>query len=216
MDYFTEKKFKSVVYFSVCWQLALSANLILVGSWLYCSSICMFFIQGERSFKTKKYYAPGDQYFSPGFLDQLFIFYKEKGVLDYGVGNDYWEVTFKTLMFVVFGNNETWLHVLVILVGLFILGFFIYHTFKNAFYFNDLFEPRLFYPFTLIILVLRFLFQKQVLQVNFPEDRTGLSFTCSLFISFAIVLIICRLLLVKLVLLLFLQPHLFILSFHLI
>lgn len=183
IDYFDNKNLKYLVYFSICWQLALAANMILVAVIL----VLLFYIgvfqyknrtpDGKRIlFGTKNVILQLINLFLLGFWVKFSFFYKEKGVLDYGVGDDYWLVTFKTLMFIVFGNNEIWFQILVGAVYAVIFIFLMIDIWKESFYIRDLFKPDLFYPFTLLVLIGAFYMQKKILHVNYPEDRTGLFF----------------------------------------
>ncbi len=188
-DYFNEKKFSSLVYFSLCWQLALCANLILIGVLLILLIYVYIFQHRQKVLLSgKNIWLQLVNLFLLWFWIKFSFFYKEKGVLDYGVGNDYWLVTFKSLIFVVFGSDSVWLQALVIILTLGVFAFFIYHTWKNAFFFNDLFTFKLVYLHVLALLVVAYYLQKRVLDVNFPEDRTGLFFYLFFVLSFAIVL----------------------------
>jgi len=177
VDYFNTRVFKSLVFFSLCWQFALASNLILVVvlSVLFCY-VYVFQAKYKLLLNTKNIILQVINLFLLGFWIKFSFFYRSKGVLDYGVGTGYWEVTFKTLIYILFGNDEVWFQVLVVSVFAIIMIFLLYNLFKNAFYFKDLFTPQLFYPFGFLLLIWAFYLQKKILNVNYPEDRTGLFF----------------------------------------
>ena len=183
IDYFEEEKFKSLVIFSLCWQLALAANMILVAVILVL--LCYIFV-----FQYKKRTEKGGrviftmnnivlQLINLGILVfwvRFSFFCKEKGVLDYGVGDSYWLVTFQSLIKLLFGTDEIWFQVLIGAVYLVVFIFLMIDIWRESFYIKDLFKPDLFYSFVFLLLVGAFFMQKKILHVNFPEDRTGLFF----------------------------------------
>lgn len=194
VDYFDSVKLKWLVYFSICWQLAIAANMILVT--VLC--ILLFYIY---VFQYKKRDANGKRvlYDTRNIVLQLinlgilvfwikFSFYcKQKGVLDYGVGDNYWLVTFETLIYLLFGSHDVWFQVLVCCFYAIIFIFLMIDIWKESFYIRDLFKPDLFYPFTMLLLIGAFFFQKMILHVNYPEDRTGLFFFLFFALSLAFV-----------------------------
>jgi len=104
------------------------------------------------------------------------------------VGNNYWVVTFKSLMFFIFGTDAIWMQVLVLIAFAGILVFAIKTFFQSPVSINKLFTPQLFYIFTLVILIIAFYAQKKLLDVNFPEDRTGVFFYIFFVLSLAFVI----------------------------
>lgn len=192
MDYFNDSKFKNLIYFSVLWQLALASNMILVAV----IAILLFYVyvfqykqrteSGQRVVFTKNNIIL--QIINLGILAfwvRFSFFYKDQGVLDYGVGNNYWLVTFQSLINLLFGNQEIWFLVVVCLVFATVFGFLMIDIWRESFYIKDLFKPDLFYPFTFVLLISAFFFQKKLLHVNYPEDRTGLFFFIFLVMSIA-------------------------------
>ncbi|MBK9283553.1 MAG: hypothetical protein IPM51_04455 [Sphingobacteriaceae bacterium] len=183
IDYFSEVKFKSLVLFTVFWQLALAANMILVAVILVL--LCYLFVfqykkkaeDGKREIFTRRNIIL--QLINFGILVfwiRFSFFYKDKGVLDYGVGDSYWLVTFQSLIELVFGSKDIWFQVIVASVYLVVFIFLMIDIWRDSFYIRDLFKPDLFYSFTFLLLVGAFFMQKKLLGVNYPEDRTGLFF----------------------------------------
>ena len=188
MDYFTHKKIKDFILFSLCLQLALAANLILV----VLLAILIFYVlifQLKNKILTL-----------PSILVQIInvcilifwikfsFFYKEHGALDYGVGDNYWEVTFKTLLLFVFGTNQLWIQLLVLAGFGSILFFVIRNFFQSPVSIDKIFAPKLFYAIVLVTIIVAFYVQKKLLDVNLPEDRTGVFFYLLFVLSFAFVL----------------------------
>ena len=176
-DYFSEKRSIHFILFSLCLQMALAANLIFVV--LLCILIFYTLIFQFLHAELKK----------PGILIcQLFnvllllfwvkfsFFYKEHGALDYGVGNNYWEVSFKTLMLFIFGTDARWMQLIVMLGFLMIFFSLIRNYVKPPVSIRKLFHPDLFYGKVLVTTILAFYVQKKLVGVNFPEDRTGVFF----------------------------------------
>jgi hypothetical protein len=177
MDYFQDKKTKDYILFSICLQLALSANLILV----VLLTILLFFIfvfqiKNKLLFKPAIIITQIFNVFILLFWIKFSFFYKEQGVLDSGVGDNYWEVSFKTLMLFLFGTDVLWMQVLILLAFAGVLFFTIKTFFRSPISLNRLFTPNLFYTLILVILIIAFYIQKKFLDVNFPEDRTGVFF----------------------------------------
>ena len=186
LEYIETKKINCFLFFSVCWQLALSANLILV----VVLAIVLFFVFMFQlknklllNFKTSLVYC--FNLVCLVFWIKFSFFYKEQGVLDYGVGDNYWLVTFKTLILFLFGIDDLWLQLLVLFCFIAIVVFLIYNLFKNKFYVREIFYKQNVYPILLIILIIAFYLLKKVLNVNYPEDRTGLFFYLFFVVSFA-------------------------------
>ncbi len=189
MDYFQNKKAKDFILFSVCLQLALAANLILV----VLLTILLFFIFIFQ-LKNKLLFKPATiitQLINISILIfwiKFSFFYKEHGSLDAGAGNNYWEVTFKSLMLFLFGTNAVWLQVLILLIFASILLFAISNFFQSPVSIDKILAPKLFYILMLVILIIAFYLQKKLLNVNFPEDRTGVFFYLLFTLSLAFVI----------------------------
>ncbi|MBA3681500.1 MAG: hypothetical protein H0W73_10105 [Bacteroidetes bacterium] len=176
-DYFTKKKLVFLILFSLCWQVALAANLILVVAFPMLLFFIIVFQFRHRlffnivnllllAFNSKILYS----------WIKFSFFYKEHGSLDSGIGDDYWQVSFKSLMLLIFGTDLPWFQVLIIVISSIIILITLFKFFKDHLSFDSLFKPQFFYFIMLIGLVLAFYLQKMYLDVNYPEDRTGLFF----------------------------------------
>lgn len=174
-DYFSKHSLKALMFFSICIQLALAANLTLLVLVLLLWLLVLVFQYQHRLFiDMKNLLLQLINLLILVFWIKFSFFYKEKGVLDSGWGEDYWQVTFKSLMQFIFGSNALWIQVLLpVLFGLALL-FSLVQFFKRPFRIMAIFEPKVFYSFIFTTLVIGIYLQKQLLKVNYPEDRTGL------------------------------------------
>lgn len=177
MDYFRDREFRQLLLFSLYWQLALAANLTLVILLSMLVVFVLLFQLRMKLFKGIKNWLLllvnlGILFFWIKFS----FFYKEQGVLDSGIGEDYWEVSFKSLMLFIFGTDYLWMQLLVLGVFILIVLVSLFWFFKKPVSFNAVFQPRFFYILFLCSLVLVFFLLKQLMQINYPEDRTGLFF----------------------------------------
>lgn len=188
-DYFTVKKFKYFLLFSMCWQLALAANLTLVVLSAYLFAFIFLLQYREKVLFQKKYMVLQIlNLFLLAFWVKFSFFYKLKGVLDSGFGTDYWEVSFKSLMLFIFGTDALWLQglILLIFVSMFIVSALKF--LKEPDHKQSMYMPRYFYMIVLVVLIASFYLMKKLLNINYPEDRTGLFFY--LFFVFSLVFFI--------------------------
>lgn len=189
VDYFETRKFKLLIFFSFLAQLALSANLILVVVLTILLGLIFIFQIGNKLF-----FKPGNiilQLINLGivfFWVKFSLFYQEQGKLDYGVGDNYWHVSFESLLFLLFNSTALWLQIMVITLFAFITISTLSTIILNRVRFEKLFQPQTFYPLLLIITIIAFYLQKIILNVNFPEDRTGLFFFLFFVLSFSFVI----------------------------
>ena len=109
-------------------------------------------------------------------------------MLDYGVGTNYWKVTFKTLILFLFGTDQLWIQILAIAIlsGIFIFSLLFF--LKNPFSLFSIYSKTIFFTVILITTILAFYLQKKLLDVNYPEDRTGLFFYLFFVLSFAFII----------------------------
>jgi hypothetical protein len=188
-NYFQDKKAKDFIFFSVCLQLALAANLILVVLLtILLFYVLVFQIRNNLILKPASILT---QIINAGLLIfwiKFSFFYKEHGALDYGVGTNYWNVTFKTLMLFLFGTDALWLQILVILGFATIAVFLIKLFFQDPVSIDKLFTPPLFYAKVLLTVIVAFWVQKKWLDVGMPEDRTGVFFYLLFVLSLAFVI----------------------------
>lgn len=177
LDYLETKKFNYFIFFSIFWQLALAANLILV---LVLATlfvfIVMFQLKNKLLYNFKTLFLHCVNLLCLIFWIKFSFFYKEQGMLDYGVGTNYWLVTFKTLILFLFGSDADWLQILIFVIFLIILSYNIYAFARQKVNGDIIFKPQFCYSILLIALLITFYLLKKIMNVNFPEDRTGLFF----------------------------------------
>jgi hypothetical protein len=185
-NYFLHQKFKQLVLFSVFFQLALAANLTLLLVFLLLWALILWFqFRNKTLFETKNKKLQWLNFSGLLFWIIFSFYYKMKGVLDSGWGEDYWKVTFMSLMQFIFGNNNLWLQTLLLVIFIAALIMSIIRFSKPPFHWAKLYEPGVFYSFVFTTLVIGIYLQKQLLKVNYPEDRTGLF----LYVLFALCLV---------------------------
>ena len=176
-EYFIGKKIKSLILFSIFWQLALAANLtLLVALSILLFFIFLFQVKEKLFFNSKNAILLLINGLIIIFWVKLSLFYKSKGLLDSGVGEDYWEVSFKSLIFFIFGTQALWVQSLILV--LFTLAFLYagVQFFKKPISLLSVYKPFVFYIVILTALITSFYLQKKLLNINYPEDRTGLFF----------------------------------------
>jgi len=189
LSYFERKDLSYIILFSLCWQLALAANLILVVV-----LTILFFFVFVFQIKEKLFFNAKNiilQLINLGILFfwiKFSFFYKEQGMLDYGVGTNYWKVTFNTLILFLFGTDQLWIQVLCISSFIAVIILSACFFFKKPFSVFSLYNKTIFFAVILVTLILAFYLQKKLLDVNFPEDRTGLFFYLFFVLSFAFVI----------------------------
>jgi len=185
--YFDAKKLKFLVLFSVCWQLALAANLTLVVLGAYLFLFVFFFQKKEKIvFEIKNLVLLCFNLGLLAFWLKFSLIYKAKGLLDSGIGEGYWTVTFRSLLLFIFGTDAMWIQVLLIVLFSAMFIFSMVRFFKLPFSFARVFDARFFYLIMLVVLLVSIFFQKKLLQINYPEDRTGLF----LYILFVLALVL--------------------------
>ncbi len=177
LDYFSTKQFSKIVLFSLCWQLALAANLILVVVLtILFFYIFVFQIRNKLFFDIRNVILQVINLIILVFWIKFSFFYKEQGKLDYGVGNNYWNVTFKTLIQFLYSTSWLWIQVISIICIFFLLVCSLAYFIKRPFSIFKVYDKKIFFCVILFTCALAFFLQKIVLNVNYPEDRTGLFF----------------------------------------
>ncbi len=175
--YFKQKTFISLVLFSFCLQAALAANLIFVAIFsLLLLLIYIFQIKEKIILSFKNVLLQGANLYLLYKWIKFSFYYKKQGVLDSGAGENYWDISFKSLIDMLYGTQAFWIQALVVLLFVVSLLTSIYLLYKSAFSFKMLFENGSLFVLALAALILGFYLQKQLLDVNYPEDRTGLFF----------------------------------------
>jgi hypothetical protein len=186
LDHFLKKDFSYVLLFSVCWQLALAANLILVVVLtILLFYVFVFQIKNKVFFTLKNIVLQLVNVSLLVFWIKFSFFYKEQGMLDYGVGSNYWTVTFKTLILFLFGTDQLWIQIISITAIAFVVIFAFILFLKKPFSLFNIFSSTLFFPVVFVTCALAFYLQKILLNINFPEDRTGLFFYLLFGLGFA-------------------------------
>lgn len=181
LDYIYNTENKSAFIFSIVfWQLAISANLILIIVVLLLSGITFIIQISNKKLINPLVIVTWLLHFAAIFYWLSFSFYlQENGALYYGEGADYWDVTFASLIQLLVGNYNVFIKraVLTIVISI-IFGWFFLHK-------KDLLNGKIqlkrpsfsiLFFVILIALVLGFYLMHKILGVNYPEDRTGLFF----------------------------------------
>ncbi|MGZ3941669.1 MAG: hypothetical protein ACXVOH_06020, partial [Bacteroidia bacterium] len=113
------------------------------------------------------------------FWSTYSFFLKEKGALYYGAGDSYWQVTFRTLFYVVTGFNNKFLHYELAAIALVVLLVSVYANKNNLAKITSQFKKptvSLVMAFVLGALIIGFYAMHKLKDINYPEDRTGLFF----------------------------------------
>lgn len=111
------------------------------------------------------------------FWAKYSFFFKKAGALYHGEGDNYYEVTFRSLIELILGYNNNTVTIVATTVGIvaLVLPLLIFRKrLKNIFVF--FYEPSLLFLSLFISLVICFFLMKKLMGVNYPEDRTGLFF----------------------------------------
>jgi len=166
-------------------QLALAANLIFVTVIaVFLSSIIFIQFKNKTLFNWKSltlHIVNAALYL---YWVAVSLHYKASGVLDYGVGENYWAVTFKTLIWLLTGSEWLIIQLPFILMGCIICLGALYQIYKARFKWLSFLTPATLFSLIFVGLILAFWIQKKVLDVNYPEDRTGLFFYVILVLAF--------------------------------
>lgn len=184
-DYFLARQFRSLLWASLCIQAALAANLTFVMVTLLLGlALLVFQLRHRLLLELRNLVLQAANLGLLVFWIRFSLFYRKNKMLDSGWGDDYWEVAFRSLMSFVYGHDAPWLQGLV----LFAFGAMTVVTLVmlvRRFSWDALFTPRYFYFVMLIGLVKLFFLLKLLLNVNYPEARTGLFF----YLFFALALV---------------------------
>ena len=187
----TENKNRFIFSF-LFFQLAISANLILIIVVLLLSSIIFLIQIFNKKLFNPVIIAVWLLHFAAIYYWLSFSFFlQDNGALYYGEGDNYWEVTFVSLIQLLVGNYTVFVKWTVLLIIAVTTGLFLYLNKKNLFKVRQqLTRPDFSVLFFIILtlLVLGFYLMNKLFGINFPEDRTGLFFYVFfiLFLSFTI------------------------------
>ncbi|MEI6021835.1 MAG: hypothetical protein WCR21_11965 [Bacteroidota bacterium] len=173
--YVKKAEFKHFFLFVIGAQLALAANLTLVFVLLICSGILILFQYNNKSlFKAKSILLWFFQFALCAFWVKYAFYLQHNGALYYGSGNNYWQVTFVSLIETIFFKSR---YLNIVLLGVFgafcVYWLYAYKQHRLRFITHSGFALSF---LILVLLVLAFFFLKLLLNVNYPEDRTGLFF----------------------------------------
>lgn len=181
LDYINNTENKSGFIFSILfWQLAISANLILIIVVLLLSALLLFIQVLHKKVINLIIITTWLIHFAVIYYWLSFSFYlQENGALYYGEGIDYWDVTFASLVQLLVGNYNVFIKwiVFILIISTIIACFFLHKKdLLNAKI--QLKRPSFSILFFVILsaLVLGFYLMNKILGVNYPEDRTGLFF----------------------------------------
>ncbi len=189
LDYFQHKQFKAFIWFCVCLQLALSANLtLLIAICFLLTGLIIFQWRHQLLFNIKTISLLLVNFLIIAFWIKLTLFYKTAGLLDSGLPINYWKTSFVSLIEFIFGSKQLGIQLECILATIIIAGVFVHSFIKSKPFFANLIQPLAIYTISFFAMIIGFWLLNLVLKINFPEDRTGLFFYLffALSLSFAI------------------------------
>ncbi len=165
---------KHLIASLIAWNLAVLANLNLATSYLlwlvWAFLLIVFFTQKRQGLKLSVWVTG---VFSMAFFAVLALELKKRGLLYYGAPDRFWEITVQSLIRMLFGFTHLLISGLVILfttvILLSLIYFLITHRINQWFITQHIVWPA-FFTANLAAIFL----QNKLMQVNFPEDRTGM------------------------------------------
>jgi hypothetical protein len=178
IEYFDSKKLAKLCLFYLFIQLAISASMILVIIALVLTfAVFIFNLLHKELLKTGNIFL----FILHGMLLAFwlkFSFSMQTGGHFYlGSGKSYWNTTFVTLIELLSGSNNRLLPFFILLCFVVLIGITItINTKTTKINIRNLFKPSLFYSLLLLCLICVFYAMKLFLNINYPEDRTGLFF----------------------------------------
>lgn len=181
LNYISDISQSKLFYFSIiAFQLAISSNLILIIIVLLLSFI-IFIVQlsNKQFFRLPIIIAWMIHLVCIYYWLRFSFFLQDSGTLYYGEGESYWKTTFVTLIQLLIGFSSAWLKWCMVISFIVTSLICIYLNRKEIFKIaNQIKSPSksLLFLIILSILCLAFYVMHKVLNVNFPEDRTGLFF----------------------------------------
>lgn len=173
--YLKDLKFNQIAKSFLFLQIALSAGLTLVFTLLIIAIIAiMFQFKNKLLFKANSILLYAIYFTLILFWIKYGFYLQKNGALYYGGGDNYWTVTFKSLIdTVLLKNTIIYIIVLILFTYLLIIWIKEFISKKFEFIFKSRFAVGLLLLGTIII---AFYLLKLILNVNYPEDRTGLFF----------------------------------------
>lgn len=183
IDYAINKTPRSYLWFSVCLNVALAANLTLILPFFILLAAIVF-IQFKENISAKPYniILLLVNIFLLAFWLKFSLHLKEHGLLDSGAPDSYWKTTFASLILLVTGSQSLWMQIACVSLFLFTVISSALYFFKKNNRFR--FSPLLFFVLIFIALVASFFALNKLAAINFPEDRTVLF----LYVIFALAL----------------------------
>lgn len=153
---------------SLGWTIAIYSNLTLLPVALFSLVFLMAYLINFKSYKQLLILAVP---ILPVLYAIKYSFYlKEIGKLYYGAQDGFFTTTVHSLTPYLWNVTANWLDMLVVVLSLFIFGFFVLSLKKE----RTVFSPRVFLPLLFVIAIINIFAQNILLGINFPEDRAAL------------------------------------------
>lgn len=173
-------QFKHFLGFVISIQLGISANLTLQIVGLLFTSFFLFYHLVTQKIKNWKIILTYIFHFIllKYWIDYSF-YLKQNGALYYGAGENYWKVTFETLIGLVTGFENFWVNILISLFFVIVLLFVLIAQTKALINFKTFIQkPNAFLLISIsaLALIIGFYFMKKLAGINYPEDRAALFF----------------------------------------
>jgi hypothetical protein len=182
IDYFKNNQFKHVIWLGFWMQLAMAASLIMMP--VFCIIIGLISLHqllNKSFFKLSNLISllinGALIYYWAAFSSYL----KEQNGLTHGAGDSYWHVTFETLIYMVSGSYSQYLQAILVVVSVLFLFSGILFLSRELMPLKDLIrKPYAFFLLLFLAEMIAMYAMKQVMGVNYPEDRTALFFYATL------------------------------------
>ncbi|MBA3901881.1 MAG: hypothetical protein H0X62_17045, partial [Bacteroidetes bacterium] len=178
VEYFQDLKIRKFLFFLISIHIAISAILIILIPAIVATGFILLFQLKDGKIKSPKLLALhlGNALLLFFWVKWSF-FFKDAGALYHGEGNNYFEVTFRTLIEMLSGYQHDVVIYAIAATGILVLLSPILLFRKSLKSLLVVFkEPALFFLTLFLSLLLCFYLMKKLLGINYPEDRTGLFF----------------------------------------
>ncbi len=184
INYFNNKQPSEFMKTLFAIQIALAANLTLAILVVILTGVILLFQLRQRLLlNLKVVFVHLLNIGLTGFWIKLLLHYKEANLLDSGMGEAYWKVTFLSLLDFLYNCNQTWLQITTIILIALIATYFIRGVISSK-KIDALFQPSFLFSFLFVLCVIIYFLLKKIAGINYPEDRTGIF----LFLLFVIAL----------------------------
>jgi hypothetical protein len=172
-------------------QLAVAANLTFLSTFVFIITLTIFFVVYKRKeFSTKQIILAAMTIMLHLLLIlywvKVIFFYKKNGAIDFGAGESYWDVTFRTLIQLLYGACPIWLSAILITSFFVTVIGFLWQLWKLFTRQTQFFSHGLIFPVILLFMITAFYLQKRLLNVYFPSDRAGLVLYPLFILSFSL------------------------------